>query len=111
MIVWKGRGWWLPLIAVIAALLLLPVEPFFDHFGPQRRWLEAAFFCAVVAIGTLAAARILTLRDMKADKALTVKAAQALHGMYFISLTDWGYVMVLLACGLFVLANIPGLAI
>ena len=106
IIVWKGQGWWLPLIMIVAAVLLLPVEPYFERFGTHRSWLEAAFFAAVVAIGVMAVARVLVMRDMKGDKELTTRTAARLHTFYWVSLTDWGYVMVLLACGLFAAANL-----
>ena len=105
LIIWKGRGWWLPLIAIAAALLLLPVEPYFERFGAHRQWLEAACFAAIVAIGTMAVARWQVAQDIKADKELTAKAAQNLHTLYWVSLTDWGYILVLMACGLFAIAS------
>jgi hypothetical protein len=105
-IIWKGRGWWLPLIAILAALLLLPVEPMFERFGAHRQWLEAAVFAALVAIGTMAIARWQVMHDMKADKELSAKTAQRLHTLYWVSLTDWGYVLVLVTCGLFAAASL-----
>ena len=83
----------------------MPIEPFFERFGAHRPWLEAAFLAAVVAVVLIGVARVLVARDMKADKALTAKAAQHMHTFYWVSLTDWGYVLVLMACGLFALAN------
>jgi len=106
IIVWKGRGWWLLVVAIGAAVLLLPVEPFFERFGAHRQWLEAAFFAGVVSIGTLAAARWQVMRDIKVDKELTAKAAQRLHTLYWVSLTDWGYILVLVACGFFAAASL-----
>ncbi len=105
LIIWKGQGWWLPLIAVVAAILLLPIEPFFERFGAHWQWLEAAFFAAMVAIALMGVSRVLVARDMKADKELTAKTASHLHTFYWLSLTDWGYVLVLVACGLFALAS------
>ncbi len=102
--VWKGFGWLFLIIVAAVCALLLPFEAIFAHFGNSPDASIGAAIASLSAVLTLFAAQILERRDRKRDAELDSPKAQKLHTLYWISLTNWGYLATLTASGLFVIA-------
>ncbi len=107
LFVWKGNGWWFLIIVIVAAVLMLPLEPLLAALGDHLPLFEAAMVAGISAAVTLAVASWLERRDRKADKDLSAKDAQALHSLWWLSLTNWGYLATIAASGFFIAAALP----
>ncbi len=102
--VWKGYGGLFPVILIAAAVMLLPFEGVFSHFGAHPDVAMAAAVAGITASVTLFVAQWLEHRDRKQDKSLDIVAAQKQHTLYWVSLTNWGYLATLTASALFIYA-------
>ena len=107
LLVWKGNGWWFLIIVIAAAVLMLPLESLFGSLGDHLPLFEGAMVAGISAAVTLALASWLERRDRKMDKDLDAKDAQALHSLWWISLTNWGYLAAIAASGFFIAAALP----